>query len=270
MTSIARPLDPAYPTNRAVLLIVPLAGLVAASVAAARGAALADLTIAGLVGLAVAFGSWALARELAPDDEAAAFVSMALAYATLLVVGSPSVLLLFACLLLVRTVNRSSGLAARVSDSVVVAALSVGTIYATRSPLLGAVAALAFALDATLRDPLRRQWIFVALCLAGAVSWSGWIGAGTIPLATSKPARASPLAAISLLYAISYLRKRRIEAVGDVTDVTLTLSRVRAGMLIGLLVAAQALASGSPGALDSSAVWATLAGVGLAGLRLKP
>ncbi|UCC71008.1 MAG: hypothetical protein JSV86_11485 [Gemmatimonadota bacterium] len=269
-TSIGRPLDPAYPTNKAVLLIVPFAGLLAATLAGLRGAGLADLAIAGLVGIVVALGSWALARELAPDDEPAAFVSMAFAYATFLVVGSPSILLLFACLFLARTVDRTSGLPARISDSIFVAAFSLGTMHATRSPLFGAVAALAFAFDATLRDPLRRQWIFAALCLAGAGLWAAWFGTGIDDLATPNGVTSWLVAAIGLVYAVSYLRTRQVESVGDATGVTLTLSRVRAGMLIGLLVAVQALTSGSSGTADASAVWATLAGVGIAGLRMKP
>jgi hypothetical protein len=269
-TSIGRPLDPAYPTNRAVLLIVPFAGVAAAAMAGFRGAGLWETAVAGLVGIAVALGSWALARELAPDDEPAAFFSMAFAFAMLLRVGSPSILLLFACLLLVRVVNRTTGLPARFSDSLVVAGLTLGTMYATRSPLLGAVGALAFALDATLRDPLRRQWIFTALCLAGAVGWAAWFGFGIDDLAMPTGLSAWLVAAISVLYAVSYFRTHRVEAVGDVSGVTLATSRVRAGMFIALLVAAQALTSGPTGTVASSAVWATLAAVGIAGLRMKP
>ncbi len=249
---------------------MPIAGVVAAAVAGFRGAGLADVAVAGFVGIAVALGSWALARELAPDDQPAAFVAMALAYATFLVVGAPSILLLFTCLLLVRVVDRTTGLAARFADSLVVAGLTLASLYATRSPLLGAVAALAFALDATLRDPLRRQWVFAALCLAGAGLWAAWFGTGIDDLATPTGVSAWLVAAISLLYAVSYFRTRRVEAVGDVSGVTLATSRVRAGMFIALLVAAQALTSGQTGTVDSSAVWATLAGVGIAGLRMKP
>ena len=269
-TSIGRPLDPAYPTNRAVLLIVPFAGVVAATVAGLRGAGVADVAIAGLVGIAVAVGSWALARELAPDDDPAAFVAMTSAYATYLAVGSPSILLLFAALLLTRVVNRTSGLAARISDSLVVLGLTLGTMYATRSPLLGAVGALAFAFDAALRDPLRRQWIFAGLCLAGAGVCAAWYGNGIDDLAMPTGVSAWLVAASSVLYAKTYFRTRSVEAVGDVSGVTLAVSRVRAGMFIALLVAVQALTSGPTGTVDSSAVWATLAGVGIAGLRMKP
>jgi hypothetical protein len=270
LTSIGRPLDPAYPTNRAVLIIMPIGGIVAGSLAGFRGAGLGDAAVAGLVGIAVAVGSWALARELAPDDQAAAFVAMALAYATLLVVGAPSILLLFTCLLLVRVVNRTSGLPARISDSLVVAGLTLATMHATRSLLFAALGALAFAFDATLRDPLRRQWIFAALCLAGAGLWAAWFGTGIDDLATLDGVVVGLVAAVSLVYAVLCLRTRRVESVGDVSGAPLTASRVRAGMFVGLLAAVQALASGLSGALDSSAVWATLTGVGIAGLRMKP
>jgi hypothetical protein len=270
VTSIGRPLDPAYPSNRAVLLLMPLAAIIAAAVAGLRGAGLADVAIAGLVGIAVAFGSWALARELAPDDEPAAFLSMAFAFATFLAVGSPSLLLLFTCLFLVRVVNRTSGLAARISDSIIVAALTLWTMHATHSPLLGALGALAFVFDATLRDPLRRQWIFAGLCLTGAGLWVARFGTGLDDPTAPAGTELSLVGIVTIVYVASRMRTRTVESRGDVTGVTLSLARVRAGMLIGLLVAVQALAIGSAGLGVASAVWATLAGAGIAGLRMKP
>ncbi|MGD2152794.1 MAG: hypothetical protein PVG79_05960 [Gemmatimonadales bacterium] len=269
-TSIGRPLDPAYPTNMAVLIVAPLAGIVAGALAGFRGAGIADAAVAGLVGIAVAFGSWALARELAPDDEAAAFVSMVFAYTTFLLFGTPSLLLLFCCLFLVRVVNRTVGLPARVSDSIFVAAFTVGTMCATRSPLLGAVAALAFALDATLREPLRRQWTFAALCLAGAGLWVAAFGTGWPARTAPAGSQMLPIGIASVVFLLSYRRTRHVQSAGDATGAVLSSARVRAGMLIGLLVPSQALAIGTTGPELGSAVWATLAGVGIAGLRMKP
>ena len=64
ITSIARPVDPAVPTNRAVLVVVPLAAALGA------GLALAGLTEGSPGGVALTaalatFGVWALARDLA-------------------------------------------------------------------------------------------------------------------------------------------------------------------------------------------------------------
>ena len=261
ITSLGRPLDPAYRTNRAVLLILPLAGAGATILAGVRGAGLLDAVVAGVVGVAVALGSWALARELAPDDNRAAFLSLALAYATLLWVGSPSLLLLFTALFLVRMINRSTGLPARLGDSIAVIGLTLWTVHATRSPLLAVVAALAFAFDAGLARPLLRQWFFAKLCLAGAAVWMFAVGSGLDELGLLDPGASYWPAAVTVVYGIAYFRTRTVTSLGDVSGERLSRARVRAGMAIGLLVPAVAAASG-PVEL-SSAVWATLAGVGL-------
>ncbi len=168
VTSIGRPLDPSYRTNLAVLVLMPVAALVAAVAAAIRGDGLGAIAAQALVGPTAAFGAWALARELAPDDNPAAFVSMALAFAASLTVASPSLLLLFATLGMVRIVNRTVGPPARLTDSLVVLGLILATAWITRSPVLPVVGAVAFALDASLEDGTRRQLAFAVLALVGA------------------------------------------------------------------------------------------------------
>ena len=166
LTSIARPLEPEYPTNKAVLLLMPLAGLVAAVVATWRGGDATDIASAGLTAVGAVFGTWALGRELAPDYNAAAFVGMALAFAMVLVVETPSLLLVFLTLFLVRIVNRTVGLPARLSDSAVVLLLVAWAVYSLENPLLGVLGAVAFGFDAVLRDPRKRQIGFAAASLA--------------------------------------------------------------------------------------------------------
>jgi hypothetical protein len=243
------------------LLLLPLAGAVASAAAAIRGAGFLAIFIAGLVGVAVALLSWALARELAPDDDRAAFISMAFAYAALLTLGSPSLLLLFTTLLLIRMVNRSTGLPARIGDSIVVCVLTLWTAHVVQSPLLSLVGALAFGVDAALPDRLRRQWFFAGLCL-GAGLWAFALGDAFVWLRLWLPITSYWLAAvIGVVYVVAFLLTRSVASVGDVSGTRLSPARVRAGMAIGLLVPVQALAAG-PAEL-SSALWATLAGVGV-------
>ncbi len=272
LTSIGRPIDPAYATNRAVLWLMPAAGAVAAFVQGVQGdgGPIAAGT-AALVAAAVVFGGWALTRELAPDDSPAAFVSAGLGFVTALVVGAPSLLLLFVTLLLARVVNRTVGLPARVTDSLAVAGLTVWAMASLVSPLVGVVGALAFAADALLNDGRKRQLIFAAACLAGtgvALLRHGLGPADAGPLTTGQ---VWLVAGVGAAYATAIVRTRRVASVGDATGAPLSLSRVRAGMLIGLLVAFQALTAGSAGLEDASLVWASLAGValGYAGKRMR-
>jgi hypothetical protein len=261
VTSIGRPLDKSFATNRAVSRLMPVGGVVAGVVALMRGDAGLQVAWAFVAGILLVFGAWALARELAPDDNPAAFVSVALAFVALPLIVPLSFLVLFTTMFLVRIVNRTVGLPARVTDSLVVTGLVFAVVYLTKSPLFGAVAALAFALDASLENRLRGQWAFAVLCLCGVgvslmlldveMGAPSFVSAGVAVL----------LVVIVLAYLVTLLQTRVLESRGDVTGDRLAVSRVRAGMLIALLVALQALSLGEPGLAHAPIVWMTMAGV---------
>ena len=111
-SSIGRPLDPAHASNRAVLLLMPAAALLGAVLAWYRGGDLLHALQQAILFALILFGSWALARELNPDDHPAAFISLACGTLVALTVSSPGILIVFVTLGLVRIVNRSTGLVA--------------------------------------------------------------------------------------------------------------------------------------------------------------
>ena len=108
-TSIARPIDPSYLTNKILLYILPVVGLVNAALAMFTDLGVAPLP-AAINGVLVALVAWALTRELAPDFVEAAFVALAIAWLSNLAFGTSQVLPVFATILLLRVVNRSTGL----------------------------------------------------------------------------------------------------------------------------------------------------------------
>ncbi|MDH3941377.1 MAG: hypothetical protein OET46_10340, partial [Xanthomonadales bacterium] len=152
-TSIGRPLEPAVPTNRAVMILMPVGAAIGAGSSWLSGQTGIQLLEQALAFLLVVFASWALARELDPDDPLVAFISMTAAVLAALVVDEPALLVVFATLGLVRITNRSTGLAARLSDSILCLVLVLFVMYSTASPFFGLVAALAFVLDGTLKEP---------------------------------------------------------------------------------------------------------------------
>jgi hypothetical protein len=261
ITSIGRPLDPRYKTNRAVLLLMPIAAVVCSAIAGLGGADMKGIAFAGLGGLLVVFGCWALARELAPDDNPAAFIGMAFAFASFSLVADPSLLLPFVALFLVRIVNRSTGLKAKVGDSVLVLLLSLWAIYYLHSPLLGLVAALAFVSDALLRDGLPRQWVFAGLSAAGAGFALALDPLAGIRLLDLSPGLLLAAGILSVLWLLNIALTRSVAAAGDIGGEPLSIGRVRMGMLVGWLVALQALTATDSGTYSSALVWATLAGL---------
>jgi hypothetical protein len=240
-TSIGRPLDPAWPSNRAVLFLLPLAAVLGAALAWAQGGSLGEVLLRALNVALVLFVTWALARELDPDDPSVAFISLAVGVLVAVTMESPAVLAAFAALGLVRIVNRSTGLAARKTDSVLLALLAIGVIYWTESPLFGGVAALAFVLDGSLKDPLRHQWAFALVCLGGMVVYmvdhDMGLGASGVPDSLFEWLSVLFL----LMFALDTILTRNIRSRGDVSNRPLDLKRVRGGMVVGLLAALQGL-----------------------------
>jgi hypothetical protein len=238
-TSIGRPLDPSYPTNKAVLLLMPVAAVLGATVAWYGGGDLLQVFQEALLFSLVLFGAWALARELDPDDNPAAFISVACAMVVALTVDSPGVLIVFVTLGLVRIVNRSTGLTARRLDSMVVTALSIAVVYLTESPLFGAVAALAFILDGSLKDPQRQQWLYGLVCLGGTIVYmvDHDISPGHLRAPDELIGWLTVL--FLLIFALDTALTRTVRSTGDVGGRPLDVNRVRGGMAVGLCAALQ-------------------------------
>lgn len=261
ITSIGRRLDPGYPTNRAVLVFLPLAAVVAGGLAASGGAGIAGVLGRAAGGALAAFGSWALAREIAPDDEiVGAFGALALGFIAYLVFEA-ALVPVFAALFFARVVARTTGLAATGFDSLLVTAVALFASWSAGSPWPAAAGAAAFALDAVLAPGLARQWLFAGLCAAGAVALtSAGLAPDIVPvqpdLAPRTAATIIVVGAIALIVAT-----RDVAARGDATDAPVSAARVRAAQAVTLLSALATAVSGSAGIEAGALVWATLSAV---------
>jgi hypothetical protein len=154
-------------------------------------------------------------------------------------VDSAGILILYVTLGLVRIVNRSSGLVARKTDSFIIMALSIWVIYATQNPFFGLVAALAFFMDGSLKDPLRHQWVFGLVCIGGMIVY---MVDHDFSLAMVRiPATLFEWISVLfiLIFALDTLLLRRVRTRGDVTGLRLDVGRVRGGMTVGFLAALQ-------------------------------
>jgi len=240
-TSIGRPLDPAWPSNLAVLILMPVASLAGLVLALWNGAGLwPAASSAANLALAV-FGTWALARELLPDDQAAAFVSMALGALSAVAYSQPGLLMLFATLGLVRIVNRSSGAAALFSDSLLVTGLAVWAIYACRCPWYGVVAALGFFLDGILKKPNKKQWLFSLICLGGMLVFIVDHDVDWWPVFVPDTLMEWLALLALLLFSLNLFLLKKVHSRGDTSHERLEPERVKAGMAIGVLAGLQGL-----------------------------
>jgi hypothetical protein len=238
-SSIGRPLDPAFATNRAVLILLPLAAILGGVTAWADGQTGLALVQHAIYTLLIVFSAWALARELDPDDHAAAFIGLAIAVVASLSFDSPGLLIVFSTMGLVRLVNRSTGLAARQFDSIAVMLLVLAVIYTTGSPLFGLVGALAFILDGSLKEPLRRQWIYALICFTGAIVYMVDHETGLAGLSAPNTLFEWLALLFLIIFALHTLLLKEVHSSGDVNGKKLDTGRVRGGMAVGLLAALQ-------------------------------
>ena len=254
-TSIARPIDPAYLTNRALLMVLPVVGLLSAGLTYLNGAEAGPLS-AAFNGVLVAFAAWALTRELAPDFQGAAFVALALAWLSNVLLETDHVLLLFVALVLTRLVNRSTGLRWRPLDTTGVLGFCAWAAVNTQQPMILLIASLAFVLDAALDEPLRRHYFAAAACLPILA----WILMGApILLADDLALRDwSMVGAFAL--GIAFVVKTTPDPVSynDVSPVRLNRVRVNASLVVGFLMAVQALLTDGRAAWLETPIWACL------------
>lgn len=254
-TSIARPIDPAYLTNRALLIVLPVVGLLSAGLAYLHDTGAGPLT-AALSGALVAFAAWALTRELAPDYNGAAFVALAFAWLAYSVFGVRLVLLLFVALVLIRVVNRSTGLPLRPLDTLGVLGFCIWAAASTQQPLILLIASLAFVLDARLKEPLRRHYLAAAACLA-AFAWmllrDARLFAGDLTAWDWSLVGASVLG-------VGLLVKMNPEPVSycDTAPQRLDRVRVSAGLIVGWMLAVQALLTNGRSAWLETPIWACI------------
>ena len=155
-TSIGRLIHPAYPTNRAILIFTALVSLGAGAWRALAGEGVLVTTVyAAMAGFTV-YAAWMLARELDPDYDLGAFVAAALALAVLFLERMPNPVALIWVVQVQRILNRTTGLQARVTDSL--ALIAFGTFLALQSSWIYALfTLLALILDATVPPAHRRQ-----------------------------------------------------------------------------------------------------------------
>ena len=268
ITAIGRPIDFSYPTNRA---IVALSAAAAASGFLFRlftGYVWHQSLLWGAGAGLTLFLTWALTRELDPDNNLSAFVAAVLAWVGVFMWGLPLFLALFWLLVMVRMLNRSTGLPAKATDSTAAVFLTGALVYQGDWGF-GLAAALAFFLDSRMNPPLRRQMYFAgsALILSAALLLvkEGFWSVGVPDFSAGGVALALSLVFIPAMRGVSTLK-----SLGDETGQPLRPARVLAGQGLALLIGmGLALLKGADGLLSMLTLWCAV--IGAAACRqIKP
>lgn len=264
ITSIGRPVVWSVPANRAMVIVLAPAAAAGAAVAFRHGVPWPSVLGFALATALAAFGTWAMGRELDPDQPATAFSALVVSVLVFLLIGPAAsnahLLVLFTTLGLVRQVNRTTGLEARITDSLVLFALTLWVVYGTGNPLFALVAGLSFSLDGILDRPLRRQWLFAILSFGTTIVYMvDHDVAGTVYGVPHTLAQwLAAMAAV--VFALNAMLLNSVTSVADVGGKPLKPARVRGGMAVAFL----AVALGLPEVREVALIAATLAGVCLA------
>lgn len=268
ITSIGRPVEAKYPTNRAILIIMGVAAVAAAVQALVGGAELGPSAYAAGHAALLVFIVWAYGRETAPDDNPAAFIAVAA------VVGAwgyglrPDVLPLAALMGGSRIVNRTVGPPPALLDMVAVTAIAGWVTWQGNWPV-GIAVALAMLLDFRLKPRhLVAMPFAMALAFVTVAAWRvtrpvfgpptstvGWVAVG-----------------IAAAFAVVVLAQGRLTSRTDRDDEELSPARVQGGMAVALLAAVAMAGRGQEHLLAATGLFCVMAGTvfGRPRLWLRP
>jgi hypothetical protein len=257
-SSLGRPVDPAYPTNRAIATLSLLVAACGFGIRRLGGAPSPESFLWGVTLALAFFLAWAVARELDPDHDRSAFVAAGLSLIPHAVLGRPDFVAVLLVLVVVRTVNRTVGPAARPLDTLAVLGL-VGISAWRGHPVLAAAAAAGLALDATLKPPHRVHLAAAGAAIALLGVGLGRSAAGTVGLGLMDwAALAATLPFFALVRASGQPR-----TMSDREGLPLAGTRVRAGQCLAwATLAGIVLFEGRVGLAALSPVWAALVGTG--------
>lgn len=269
LTSVGRPIDLSYPTNRAIAIVslgVMLAGVLLQRMAGA--AWLPSLSWGAEAALSV-FLAWAVCRELDPDHGLSAFVAAALAVGGLWVWGLPRLGVIFWLILILRVLSRTMGPPAGILDSLGVLGLGMWLSLPPQGHWgYALLTALVFLLDGRLATPLPRQLVFALL---GALGTAIAAAVGADPPWDGAPSPVGVLiaAGISALFVPVIAAAGTICSVGDRTGEPLEPVRVRAAQVATLLVGVHGSFLGGLPALGAlMPLWAAVLGASVYRLYL--
>jgi hypothetical protein len=257
ITHLGRPLEPRYATNRATLILMGIAFVAGAVQAWLTGGGVLAALAAGALAMLTVFFTWALGRELAPDDNPAAFIGVALSAIAWVALGRPDVLLVATSVGFSRLTARTVGEPCMMRDTVLVVVLATALTLWLGKTAIGIGAALALALDALLPSPRRLHLPLALVPVTGVVVHLARHGLDRHPLGAWRWAFGA-LTAVTMALIVAYPKP---QSTCDMQHEPLHLRRLQSGVFVTGVMALWSTLVEPPAA--AAPLWAALAGVAL-------
>jgi len=252
-SGITRGFDLSYPSNRFILTVTPVAGIVAGVVTLLVGDGWGTAVRNGFGAGGLAFIAWALTRELHPDRVALATVAAIVAPFALLV-GPPDLLAAATVMLVARVLAGTTGRAIHCFDVALIAAVAAPVAWRPTGPGVLTASAVALAAVIPLQDRRRSRLAAAGTVLAGLAGYAWW----RVDFEFSPDGW---MFAVVVLAALAVLGPRHVAAGTDRPGGTVSPRRVQAARGFALIAAAAAGFTADPAAM--AAVWVALAVVGV-------
>jgi len=269
LTHVGRPVDPRYPTNRAISIINIATIVVMFVFQLVKGTPIIDAGLHAIAAGLTMFVVWAFAREIDPEEQLSAFVAVLLALILLFTVDAGyNLIVLFYLIGIARVINRSVGLPLKLSDSVLLLGATILVAYLS-GWIYALIGAIAFLLDSILPEPDLKHRLFAGLSLLVMLVVM-WIQGIAITLMMPSQLYLIVIVLAGLIFIPVIWSSRQLTVVCDIRGQTLSPIRVQVLQILILVVALViAFTQGDEGVLSYRMVWIALAGVGLFPL-IKP
>ena len=259
-SSLARPVEPQYASNLAVLILLPLLALSLLVWTVIQGGPWPDAAMTAIFGLLAGFLAWALGREMDPDHNATAFIALALTGLALALGYSLDLLSLAALLFAVRVVNRTVGPPAKPGDLVTLILLCLGAAIVDKAWWMPLIGALALGADEYFeRSTLPQRLAIPALAAIGLLTMLVGGYADFAALDTLIRGWVVAVVVITILVAINIPNTEDIRSNMDVLGTPCDRRRVQLGMALILLAGVASVLGGQAGLTGALGIWAVLA-----------
>jgi len=259
-SSTPRPLDKKYLTNRIIGLAVPLVIIGSFLYQLVTGTGLLDALLWGTGGGLVVFLSWALCREMDPDNDYSALLAAIFSLAGIFLLGIQGIPVMILYLFSARILVRTTGIKAKWADSVLLLLLGTWIAFTVHGIFLLTVFTI-FILDAILKAPLKKQYIFAVLSLL--VFFGGLItGEFNLWEGTFFYYQAIAGTLLALLFVPVIISSRSVRSIGDVTGKKL--QGIRLQLILILLIISgllHAIIDGDKGLAFLFPFWACVTGI---------
>lgn len=266
ITSINRPLDPNYPTNRLILIT----GIVVMAIASLFHFGINNTVFASIIyglkaGIAI-FLVWAISREVDPDHEIAAFAPVVLSLVPVIIYGMQPLIALYWLLLISRIVNRSTGLKSGIFDTITAILITFYLSYEI-TWIFGILTASALFIDSRI-DDFEKVNLFASIIMAAATLFVV-TQRSNISIAEFSLMRTLGLISMVLLFLYPLISSERPKSKGDRTGEPLEEARVKTAMVLLLITAILFVLIDTAYTTSWLVIWCIAAGIGMYRLIFK-